>query len=67
MLDLGENTRFGLQRGKLFQVWGAEVGFRRTTTDSWAVKGNDEKGLCLAAASRMYQRMKRLVHRKHCN
>lgn len=50
MVDLNNVFSFGLQRGKSFQVRGAEVGFSRACADSRTRKGHDEKGLHLAAA-----------------
>lgn len=67
LLDVGESTRFDLQRGKSFPVRGTKIEFSRACTDSRARKGHGDKGLHLASVCRMYQRMERLVHRKHCN
>lgn len=65
LLDVGESTRFDLQRGKSFQVRGIKIGFSWACTDSW--QGRDMVTKVLASVCRMYQRMERLVHRKHCN
>lgn len=45
--DGSQCIRFDPQRGKSFQVRGAEVGFSWAGTDSWTRNGYDEKGLYL--------------------
>lgn len=47
-----------------FQERDTEMGLNGACTDSYTRKGHDDKGLHLASGCRMYQKMKKLVHRK---